>query len=201
MGCNAWNHPPDCDCGWGGATHWGDFSPLTTVSTAMLSKPIPADGKLWRTSRSSNPNAYCPVCSQPVYFVETENGGRVFFDELGPPWPKHPCTDNDTNPVPLTICSCTTVVLEPSNDWFILSSPTVKSEDGVTIIEGHCKALGKYLRLRAEMDCNINVFPPIFAKPLGLTGAFELSYPYSILQEKYVATESRLFWLLVKSSG
>lgn len=23
----------------------------------------------------------------------SEYGGRVYFDELGPPWPKHPCTD------------------------------------------------------------------------------------------------------------
>ena len=24
----------------------------------------------------------------------TAAGGRVYFDELGPPWPKHACTDN-----------------------------------------------------------------------------------------------------------
>jgi hypothetical protein len=28
-----------------------------------------------------------------VYFYQSPYGGRVFFDELGPPWPKHPCTD------------------------------------------------------------------------------------------------------------
>jgi hypothetical protein len=43
-----------------------------------------------------NPNAICPVpgCGKPVYFYQSPYGGRVFFDELGPPWPKHPCTDN-----------------------------------------------------------------------------------------------------------
>ena len=41
-----------------------------------------------------NPNARCPVCGESVYFYQSPNGGRVFFDELGPPWPKHPCTDN-----------------------------------------------------------------------------------------------------------
>ncbi len=40
-----------------------------------------------------NPNARCPVCSASVYFYQSPYGGRVFFDELGPPWPKHPCTD------------------------------------------------------------------------------------------------------------
>src|SRR4051812_38741158 len=41
-----------------------------------------------------NPNARCPVCGASVYFYQSPFGGRVFFDELGPPWPKHPCTDN-----------------------------------------------------------------------------------------------------------
>lgn len=41
-----------------------------------------------------NPNARCPVCGVEVYFYQSPYGGRVFFDDLGPPWPKHPCTDN-----------------------------------------------------------------------------------------------------------
>lgn len=41
-----------------------------------------------------NPNARCPVCNAPVYFYQASNGGRVFFDDLAPHWPKHPCTDN-----------------------------------------------------------------------------------------------------------
>lgn len=41
-----------------------------------------------------NPNARCPVCDASVYFYQSPYGGRVFFDELGPPWRKHPCTDN-----------------------------------------------------------------------------------------------------------
>jgi hypothetical protein len=42
----------------------------------------------------TNPNARCPVCGASVYFYQSPAGGRVFFDDLGPPWPKHPCTDN-----------------------------------------------------------------------------------------------------------
>jgi hypothetical protein len=33
-----------------------------------------------------------------VFFYQSPYGGRVFFDELGPPWPKHPCTDNTSIP-------------------------------------------------------------------------------------------------------
>ena len=39
------------------------------------------------------PNASCPECGEPVFFYANDYGSRVFFDELGPPWPKHPCTD------------------------------------------------------------------------------------------------------------
>lgn len=41
-----------------------------------------------------NPNTLCPVCGQEVFYYQSTNGSRVFFDALGPPWPKHPCTDN-----------------------------------------------------------------------------------------------------------
>jgi hypothetical protein len=40
-----------------------------------------------------NPNAYCPVCGKRVYYYRSPEGGRVFFDDLGWPWPKHKCTD------------------------------------------------------------------------------------------------------------
>jgi hypothetical protein len=47
-----------------------------------------------------NPNARCPVCNAGVYFYANEHGSRVFFDHLGPPWPKHPCTDIPRDYVP-----------------------------------------------------------------------------------------------------
>lgn len=49
-----------------------------------------------------NPNAHCPVCGEVVFYYQSPSGGRVFFDALGWPWPKHPCTDNadaQTGPV------------------------------------------------------------------------------------------------------
>lgn len=48
----------------------------------------------------TNPNATCPVCGAEVYYYEHPNGARVYFDELGPPWLKHPCTDSPSFKIP-----------------------------------------------------------------------------------------------------
>jgi hypothetical protein len=89
MGCNAWNHSSNCDCGWGGDTG---------VSPGPGSFQEP--GLWWQTDRRPrsasylNSNALCPVCGAEVFFFQSSFGGRVFFDHPGPPWPKHPCTDS-----------------------------------------------------------------------------------------------------------
>jgi len=59
----------------------------------------PSIAPTYRTSGSyTTPNATCPVCGAQVYFYRSPDDGRVFFDDLGPPWPKHPCTDNPCSP-------------------------------------------------------------------------------------------------------
>ena len=82
--CNAWNHSPGCSCGWGGQ---GTTSP--SQSTPRLAAWISPN----LLSSYTIPNASCPICGASVFFYVSPHGGRVFFDELGPPWPKHPCTD------------------------------------------------------------------------------------------------------------
>jgi hypothetical protein len=92
MGCNAHNHPSNCQCGWGGDTG-GGYSYGHGAAASL------ADGFDWSRSRAAtldsyvNPNARCPVCGADVFFYRSPYDGRVFFDSLGPPWPKHPCTD------------------------------------------------------------------------------------------------------------
>jgi hypothetical protein len=82
--CNAWNHSPSCTCGWGGLAHAG----RRTGGLVRLRPP-----PILRTVESfTNPNARCPVCDAVVFYYESPYGGKVYFDELGPPWPKHPCT-------------------------------------------------------------------------------------------------------------
>ena len=53
-------------------------------------RELRADGSA--TARYVNPNAECPVCGAAVFFYQNSYGSRVFFDELGKPWPRHPCT-------------------------------------------------------------------------------------------------------------
>lgn len=81
MGCNAWNHPPDCNCGWGGDTGSGD------KEHRLASYGLPG-------TQSTHP-AICPVCGANVFYYENDFGSKVWFDELGYPWPKHPCFTSD----------------------------------------------------------------------------------------------------------
>ena len=33
----------------------------------------------------------CPGCKKKIFFFHCDCGSKVFFDELGPPWPRHDC--------------------------------------------------------------------------------------------------------------
>ncbi len=102
MGCNAWNHSSNCTCGWGGDTGggYGDYCSRPIVQSPPPRISVPS-GLDWRGNAVGyetyiNPNAKCPVCGDDVFFYQSPYGGKVFFDELGPPWPKHPCTDQSS---------------------------------------------------------------------------------------------------------
>lgn len=85
--CNASNHPAYCQCGFGrkgGSAVDRGFRAIPDLFPSGASQ---------RVTSYTHPNATCPVCGVAVFFYQSEHGGRVFFDELGPPWPKHPCTD------------------------------------------------------------------------------------------------------------
>ncbi|PBB34337.1 hypothetical protein [Mesorhizobium sp. WSM3882] len=93
-----YNHYPDCPCGWcvkygGGRISRNEIS--YSIRLADARSLLRAHGVRDRVVACFvDPNAKCPVCGAPVYYYQNARGSRVFFDDLGPPWPKHACTDN-----------------------------------------------------------------------------------------------------------
>lgn len=78
----------------------GGLSYQTSVPIKAPPNPTPPKASRSNTAaprvseKWAKPNANCPVCGARVYFYSNEAGSRVYFDEIGPPWPKHPCMDN-----------------------------------------------------------------------------------------------------------
>lgn len=132
MPCNAWNHSADCECGWGGAT--GSFADVF-VAPAPPPRPASAARACSRTATLetfTTPNARCPVCRAEVFFYQSPHGGRVFFDEIGPPWPKHPCTDRSHGNSRAPTRPASVYALRPiapewlRNDWLPLTSAAAR---------------------------------------------------------------------------
>lgn len=98
--CNAWNHPPNCTCGWGGFGHLGIGGGGGggfrggVGTTFVFARPSNA---AWHFRDSYAAPSTCPRCGGPVYFVR-HNGGSVWLDELGWPWPKHACFVSEDEP-------------------------------------------------------------------------------------------------------
>lgn len=74
---------------------WTATSSRAGTRSTWPPRTIPTSGRRHYVETFAKPNARCPVCGASVYFYSNEHGSRVFFDELGPPWPKHPCTANE----------------------------------------------------------------------------------------------------------
>lgn len=94
------NHYSNCWCGWcvkpgSGAWRSRPFAPVGRPGSSPHEARVILEG--YGATRGYyacfvNPNATCPVCGASVYYYENSHGSRVFFDELGKPWPVHGCT-------------------------------------------------------------------------------------------------------------
>lgn len=90
------NHYPWCTCGWCEKRRAYEPAPSASADDWRRDAARKTLERLNVRSYSTCfvvPNAACPVCGQAVYFYANDHGSRVYFDELGPPWPKHGCTD------------------------------------------------------------------------------------------------------------
>ncbi len=93
-----YNHYRWCLCGWCFKTGSNGYSarlPSIAADCVQSDKVLAGSGanKSW-SACFIQPNATCPVCGAKVFYYQNKFGSRVFFDEIGWPWPKHPCTDN-----------------------------------------------------------------------------------------------------------
>ena len=145
MACNGYNHHPSCNCGWGGVWYGGSSSndgwlfnkPWTTRKLGR--QPSTFD---LLAANYTKPNVSCPVCGETVFYFRSRYGGRVYFDSLGPPWPKHPCTSSDGIPRRVSI------IPWQEDEWRALSKVHIEliSENKRTY------------SIRGESNGNINVF-------------------------------------------
>ena len=93
-----YNHYNWCMCGWcykAGANGYSSTYRAFDFDVSSARRKLEKHGayRSW-TAFFIEPNASCPVCSAKVFYYQNANGSRVFFDELGWPWPKHPCTNS-----------------------------------------------------------------------------------------------------------
>jgi hypothetical protein len=65
---------------------WSPVSLHTAASTSWSQGHARSD-----SSEPFTHPTHCPLCGACVFFRTNGNGDVVFFDEFGPPWPRHPC--------------------------------------------------------------------------------------------------------------
>lgn len=155
--CNAHNHPPGCTCGWGGKGHKGKGA-----GTGGYSSGVSAYGSLGATSKPPvkrvnkssfvSTNAKCPVCGKKVFFYQSPDGGRVYFDALGWPWPKHPCTDSSID-LPKNIdkwsmCKCGRAIISPLSTSCPICVSEYEDPNRVETIKKNLRLIAKRLLVK-----------------------------------------------------
>jgi hypothetical protein len=177
MGCNAWNHDINCSCNFRGGHGFGGGG--RRFSAVAVEPALPG----WSRSRSGgtvasyvNTNARCPECGARVIFSRSPYDGRVFFDPpLGPPWPKHWCTDsrrwNKDSPRPaagnvLAFRPAQISVAPPKREtslnelgWEPLGSAKTYVKEGRTLLTGDVQ--GKFSRGRRSYLSALSAITPI----------------------------------------
>jgi hypothetical protein len=69
----------------------------------------------------------CPKCGSSIYFIK-HNGGSVWLDELGWPWPKHKCFTQEKDPKWLSYLKLTAEKLKYKERYFglVINSERIK---------------------------------------------------------------------------
>lgn len=91
--------------------------PFSRVKYAAPQQAKQRVGNFQKLDSYINPNAKCPVCGASVFFFQSEDGGKVFFDNAGWPWPKHPCTDQTAPQRSAHVFSCSEESSIADTEW------------------------------------------------------------------------------------
>ena len=176
MGCNAWNHSLSCNCGWGGNGNGyaGERTSHAIEGLHFNIRDYASDGS-WREAWSQNPNAICPVCGEAVFFIQPRHGGRVFFDELGPPWPKHPCTDNPARPVYAPRPGTLTRPYHNS-DWDLLAETEFEKKTVGWLVKGKHQEAKRSIRLQLPDGDFGAPSLPFMVKRDNVTGLYQCAF-------------------------
>jgi hypothetical protein len=131
--CNAWNHPSNCKCGWGGEGHLGRREAgLPQAKYFFAQEP----------KSFTIPNVICRHCGSKVFYYENSHGSKVFFDHLGPPWPKHSCKQTPGESIPIP-------------NWEVLYRPY---SDDAPDRNGNVKIEGYLGKVRLSLFAKIGLF-------------------------------------------
>jgi len=87
---------------------------------------------LWCGARAWPTN--CPTCGHPVFFFMCDCGSKVFFDELGEPWPRHDCDTSWTRGIRRTTDSTGRVTAHLSSGVSVTRPPDEFSVDESVIV-------------------------------------------------------------------
>lgn len=133
-----YNHRPDCQCGWC-VKESGYRSDSYINTSSYVNRDSFRSFTEYRLTNDTitNPNATCPICGARVFFYQNAYGSEVYFDDLGPPWQKHPCTDNSdieersSNNV---VSYLSLPIIEKSDKWVALQYLKTKIEDSWVVL-------------------------------------------------------------------
>lgn len=97
--CNAWNHQPECECGWGGSGSggWGGGISDRRLTWSSFDSRSAEPQRNHRVSFSTGIASAetrpidCWWCGAAVYYHTNGYGDSVLFDSLGQPWQVHSC--------------------------------------------------------------------------------------------------------------
>lgn len=87
--CNAWNHSPECNCGWGGSSTGNSKGVFTSLSSSFPKTASDDDD-----DNSETYSTNCWWCGAIVFYHTNGYGDSVLFDSLGWPWEIHSCWEN-----------------------------------------------------------------------------------------------------------